>query len=157
MTEFCSDRRALFARTLAMLAMAPIAMDADAGQTREIGVYGFEVPPKSTLCGAIVFLGEDLVEKTLASSRKSKSERGRFDGKRLVEFSWINSTADVERVNLSAKALTADRELPWGSVKFAAEQHLFIAFGQRAMPVELSHRHGGYPHEAVFVGFVVLN
>lgn len=157
MTEFSSDRRALFARTLAMLAMAPMAMDADAGQTREIGVYGFVVPPKSTLWGAIIFLGEDMVEVTAASSRKSKSERGRFDGKRLVEFSWVNSTADVERVNLGAKALSGDRELPWESVKFAAERHLFIGFGQRAMPVEVSQRHGGYPHEAVFVGFIVFD
>jgi hypothetical protein len=140
-----------------MLALAAIATDADAGQTREAGVYGFEIPPKSTLWGAIVFLGEDMVEVTVATSRRSQSERGRFDGKRLVEFSWANSTADVEYVKLSAKALSGDRELPWGGVKFAAEQHLFLAFGQRAMPVDLSHRNGGYPYDAVFVGFIVFD
>jgi hypothetical protein len=88
MEEPYSDRRTFFAGALPMLTIAPLA--ADAGQSAEAGVRRFDLPSKSTLWGVIVFLGDDLVEVTVATARRSKSERGRFDGKRLVEFSWVN-------------------------------------------------------------------
>jgi hypothetical protein len=62
----------------------------------------------------------------------------------------------VEQIALSAKSLSTG-ELPWDAVQFAAQKHLFIGFGRRSMPVELSNRLGGYPHDAVLAGFIVFD
>jgi hypothetical protein len=149
------DRRAFFAGALTMVAIAPTALSAE--QNPEAGVSRFELPAKSTVWGVIAFLGEDMIEVTVATARKSKSEHGRFDGKRLVEFSWVNGGADVERITLSAKSLSTGHELPWAAADFAAHQHLFVGFGRRSMPIEVSDRLGGYPHDAVFAGFIVFD
>jgi hypothetical protein len=155
MVESLIDRRAFLGGTLTTLATIPAAVSADQ-QTREAGVYGFELPPKSTLWGVVSFLGEQMVEVTIRSKDRATSERGRFDGKRMTEFSWANNSSAPQFIQLTARVLDGNRELPWGSVKFAADQHLFLGFGQRPKPVEQSKRHGGYPHEAVFVGFIVF-
>ena len=86
------DGRSFFSSTLPMLAVGREIPDGVTGQT-EAGVYRFEIPPKCKLWGAITFLGEDMVEVTVASRRRSQSARGRFDGKRLVEFTLDNSSA----------------------------------------------------------------
>ena len=148
------DRRGFLGGTLATLATAPSAESAD--QQASERVYGFELPRKSTLWGVVTFLGEQMVEVTIRSKERTTSERGRFDGKRVAEFSWANNSSDPQRIQLTARVLDGNRELPWGSVKFAADQHLFVGFGQRPKPVEPSKRSGGYPHDAVFVGFIVF-
>jgi len=148
-------RRVFFGTALTMLAAVPSAVSAGE-QAPEAGVYGFSVPPHSTLWGTVTFLGEQMVEVTIRSKDHSKSERGRFDGKRVAELSWVNTSSSPQSIQLVAKVVDGNRELSWGSVKFAAEQHLFLGFGHRPKPVELSERHGGYPHDAVFVGFVVF-
>ena len=150
------DRRSFFSVTLPMLAVGRGIPDRVTGQT-EAGVYRFEIPPKCKLWGAITFLGEDMVEVIVASKRRSQSARGRFDGKRLVEFTLDNSSAEAEKISLSARTVDDNRELPWGGVRFVAGQNLFVGFGARAQPVELSNRHGGYPHDAVFLGFIVFD
>jgi hypothetical protein len=150
------DRRAFFSATLPMLVAGREAPDAVTDQS-EAGVYRFEIPPKCKLWGAITFLGEDMVEVTVASRRRSQAARGRFDGKRLVELTLDNSTTEADKISLSAKAVDGVRELPWGGVRFVSEQNLFVGFGHRAKPVELSQRHGGYPHDAVFLGFIVFD
>jgi hypothetical protein len=70
------DRRAFLGGTVTTLATIPAAAGADQ-QTGEAGVYGFELPPKSTLWGVVTFLGEQMVEVTIRSKDRSTSERGR--------------------------------------------------------------------------------
>jgi hypothetical protein len=155
MADSFIDRRVFLGGTMAMLAALPSAASADR-QAPEARGYFFDLPPKSKLWGVVTFLSEQMVEVTVKSKERSQSERGRFDGKRLAELSWTNGSADAERIHVSARLLDGNRELPGGSVKFAAEQHLFVGFGERPKPVEQSARHGGYPHDAVFVGFIVF-
>jgi hypothetical protein len=149
------DRRTFFA--LPMFVAAGVVPHAPATQAPEAGVYRFDLPAKTTLWGVITFLGDDVVEVTVASRRRSQSERGRFDGKRLAEFSWANSSDEAEPITLSAKTLIGNRDLLPGGIRFVAQEHLFVGFGQRAKPIELSRRHGGYPHDAAFLGFIVFD
>jgi|tagenome__1003787_1003787.scaffolds.fasta_scaffold20372931_2 hypothetical protein len=149
------DRRAFIGGTLAALSALPTRVRAH-GQVPERGVFDLLLPPKSRLFGFVTFLGDQMVEVTVRNKSSSKSVRGRFDGKRTAELSWENTGASSEAIQVLARALDGNRELPFGSMKFAAEQHLFLGFGERPRPVEQAERHGGYPNDAVFVGFVVF-
>ena len=137
-----------------MLTTAPF-VEGTRAQT-EPHVYAWELPAHCTLLGTVTFLSDHMVEVTMRGKSRSKSARGRFDGKRTADLSWENTGSAPEAIQLVAETIDGNRPLPWGSVSFAAQQHLFIGFGQRAKPLDPSSRHGGYPHDAVFVGFVVF-
>jgi hypothetical protein len=52
--------------------------------------------------------------------------------------------------------MAGDRELPPAKVQFLSEQNVYVGFGRRGTPEKLSDRAGGYPYEALFVGFIVF-
>ena len=150
------NRRAFVSSTLtALIAMSP-SNDGVGLQTTEAGVYRVELPPKTKLWGVIAFLGEEMSEVTVASPRKPQTQRGRFDGKKLVEFSCANDANEVIHVAISARALNTQRDLSVTNARYVADQHLFIGFGHRPQPPDRQRRHGGYPHEAVLVGFILF-
>ena len=93
---------------------------------------------------------------TLATGRATKSIRGRFGGQRLVEYSWRNTSKSTEQVAIRARAMAGDRELPPAKVQFLSEQNVYVGFGRRSTPDKLNDRTGGYPYEALFVGFIVF-
>ena len=52
--------------------------------------------------------------------------------------------------------MAGDRELPPAKVQFLSEQNVYVGFGRRSTPDKLNDRTGGYPYEALFVGFIVF-
>jgi hypothetical protein len=104
----------------------------------------------------VSFLGEDMVEVTLEWDHKSKAVSGRFDGKRVAEFSCRNDSSGKQRLLVRAKSLSDRRELKPGRMVYSADQSSYVGFGYRATPVEASERHGAYPYNAVVVGFTVF-
>jgi hypothetical protein len=83
--------------------------------------------------------------------------RGHYPAQRLKEYSWRNGSKASRRVAVRARALAGDRELPAAKVQFISQDHIYIAFGQRAMPENVADRQGSYPFEAVFLGFVTFD
>ena len=87
---------------------------------------------------------------------------GRADAPRSVRcpadegYSWRNTTGTTKNVMVRARALAGDRELPPSKVEFISQDHLYVAFGRRGVPEKMADRHGSYPFEAVFVGFVTF-
>jgi hypothetical protein len=154
-TESTTDRRAFMAGALASVAMLT-TVTADAWQAPEVPSYWVDVPPGATLWGVVVFTADELVEMTLGAGKSVRSLRGRFNRQRLAEYSWRNTSSRPERVAIRAKALAGDRELPATKVQFLGEQNVYVGFGQRGTPDKLADRKGGYPYEAVFVGFIVF-
>lgn len=150
----CTDRRAFLSTALATLAVPLVTPQTS--QAPEVPNFWAEVPPGATLWGLVVFTGEDPVEMTMAAGKSIKSLRGRFGGQRLVEYSWRNASARAERVAIRARAMAGDRELPAAKVQFLSEQNIYVGFGRRSTPAKLDDRSGGYPYEALFVGFVVF-
>lgn len=150
----CTDRRAFLATALATLAALPVTPRAS--QAPEVPNFLAEVPPGATLWGLVVFTGEDPVEMTLAAGKAIKSIRGRFGGQRLVEYSWRNTSRSAEQVAIRARAMAGDRDLPPAKVQFLSEQNIYVGFGRRSTPDKLNDRTGGYPYEALFVGFIVF-
>jgi len=150
----CTDRRAFLATSLATLAALPVTPEAL--QAPEVPNFLADVPPGATLWGLVVFTGEDPVEMTLAVGKAIKSIRGRFGGQRLVEYSWRNASRSAEQVAIRARAMAGDRELPPAKVQFLSEQNVYVGFGRRSTPDKLNDRVGGYPYEALFVGFIVF-
>ena len=122
----------------------------------EVDSYWAEVPPGATLWGLAVFLADEPVEFTVGAGKNVQTMRGRFDGQRLHEYSWRNSSGTTQRVAVRVRTLAGDRELPPARVKFISEQHVYVAFGQRGIPEKASDRHGSYPYHAVFVGFITF-
>ena len=129
---------------------------ADASQAPEVPNYSVDVPPDATFWCLVMFTADEPMEITLAAGKILKSLRGRFDGQRLAEYSWHNAGDKPARVAVRAKALAGDRELPAARVQFLSEQNVYVGFGQRATPDTPADRRGGYPHEAVLVGFIVF-
>ncbi len=148
----CTDRRAFLAAALATLTVPT----PQASRAPEVPNVWAEVPPGATLWGLVVFTGEDPVEMTIAAGKAIKSIRGRFGGQRLVEYSWRNASGRAERVAIRARAMAGDRELPVAKVQFLSEQNVYVGFGRRSTPGKLNDRSGGYPYEALFVGFIVF-
>ena len=154
-TESSTDRRGFMATALASLT-ALHTLAADASQAPEVPNYWADVPPDATLWCLVAFTADEPLEITLAADKTIKSLRGRFDGQRLAEYSWHNASGKPARVAVRAKALAGDRELIATKVQYLSEQNLYVAFGQRGTPDRLADRHGGYPYEAVLVGFIVF-
>jgi hypothetical protein len=103
-----------------------------------------------------MFFSDDLVEIALATSKDSKSIRGRFDGKRLAEFSWSNESNATQRLAIRARAVGGDRELRSAEVCYRASGHTLIGFGMRSAPADTTERRGAYPFEALMLGFVLF-
>lgn len=149
----CPDRRAFLAGALAALALpaAPFA-----SQAPEIPNYWADVPAGATLWALVVFTGEDPVEFTILAGKAIKSIRGRFGAQRLAEYSWRNTSSRTERVAIRARAMAGDRELAAARVQFLSGQNVYVGFGRRPAPEKPDDRTGGYPYEALFVGFIVF-
>jgi hypothetical protein len=149
------DRRE-FVSALAILgASAPAA--AEPRQVRpEVENYWADVPSGATFWALAVFLADEPLELTVGAGTHVQTVRGRFDGQRLQELSWRNDTGATQHVAVRARALAEDRELPPSKVQFISEQHVYVAFGRRGIPEKAEDRHGSYPYDAVFVGFVTF-
>lgn len=93
---------------------------------------------------------------TVAAGKMIKSIRGRFGGQRLTEYSWRNTGASTEKVAIRARALAGYRELPAARGQFISQENLYVGFGHRSTPEKLNEHIGGYPFEALFVGFIVF-
>ena len=148
------ERREFVSAIAALGALAPLVSEAE--QRPEIENYWADVPPRATLWGLAVFLTDEPVEFTVGAGKDVQTIRGQFDAQRLKEYSWRNNTGSQQRVAVRARALAGDRELPPSKVQFISEQHVYVAFGIRGIPERASDRHGSYPYEAVFVGFVIF-
>ncbi len=125
-------------------------------QAPEVENYWADVPAGATLWGLAVFTADEPIEIMVRAGKVTKAIRGRFGGQRLVEYSWTNTGKNQERVAIRASAMAGDRELVAARVQFVSEQHIYIGFGQRSKPVDPHDRIGGYPYDAVFIGFVVF-
>jgi hypothetical protein len=147
-----TDRRAFLATALATLAV----VTPQAAQAPEVPNFWADVPPGATLWGLVVFTGADPIEMTIAAGKTLKSIRGRFGGQRLTEYSWRNTSGSMERVAIRTRAMAGDRELPAARVQFLSQQNIYVGFGQRSTPEQIKDRTGGYPFEALFVGFIVF-
>ena len=115
------------------------------------------MPPGATLWGLAVFLTDEPIELTVAIGQATQVIRGRFDGQRLSEYSWQNTSSWTQRVGIRAVALSGDRELPTAQARYRKWEHVYVAFGRRGTPEKPSDRHDGYPNEAMFVGFIVFD
>ena len=159
MTHNPTDRRAFIAGALAAMAALPIASEAPLAQPREAGLYYVELPPNTTLWGVATFFGGDPVEVSVMTPKRAKSVTGRFRKQRLVEHSWRNDGAQVERVAIRARASRLDgktQELEATGIRFVGEQNCYVGFGRRYPSANLGEREGAYPYEAVFVGFILF-
>jgi hypothetical protein len=148
-------RRAFVAKALAVLAAIP-TFNMEASQAPEVPTYYGDVPPGATLWGLVVFTADEPVEMILSAGKSIKSLKGQFGGQRLIEYSWRNNSKSLERVGIRARALAGDRELPAVKAEFLSERNLHVGFGRRGTPEKLADRKGGYPYEAVFLGFIVF-
>jgi hypothetical protein len=144
------ERRGFLA-ALAALAATKTA----SGQQPEVGTYWAEVAPGATLWGHVYFLSEP-VEVTVVADRAVQKLRGSFSAKRVAEYSWRNTSGKEQRVGIRATTLASGRELSAGRTEYIKSDHLYVAFGRRGMPEDLKDRQGGYPSEAVFVGYIVF-
>jgi hypothetical protein len=145
-------KRRSFLAALATLA----ATEAASGQRPEVETYWAEVPPGATLWGHVYFLSEEPVEVTVVADRAVQKLRGSFSAKRVAEYSWRNASGKDQRVGIRATTLSGGRELPAGPTEYIKADHVYVAFGRRGTPEKLSDRQGGYPSEAVFVGYTVF-
>ena len=103
--------------------------------------------------GNVLFTGPDPIELTVAAGKSIKTIRGRFRGQRLTEYR-SGYRPDDGRVAVRARALAGDRKLPAARVEFISAQNLYVAFGRHSTPEKLEEPSGGYPFEALFVGFM---
>jgi predicted Zn-dependent protease with MMP-like domain len=140
----------------ALAAIAALSEGVSADQRSEVETYWAEVPPGATLWAFAVFLTDEPVEFTVGTAKENQTLRGRFDGRRLQEYSWRNTGTTPQRVAVRAKALAGERELEPSHVRFISEQHVYVAFGRRGVPDDPASRRGAYPFEAVFVGFITF-
>ena len=154
MTDSCSGRRAFLSTALAALAVIPATPQGS--QAPEIPNSWADVPSGATLWGLVVFTADEPVEITVAAGKAIKTLRGRFGGQRMVEYSWRNASRDTTRVAIRARAMAGDRELAPMRVQYLSDQNIYVGFGHRSIPEKLDERIGGYPYEAVFVGFIVF-
>jgi hypothetical protein len=92
----------------------------------------------------------------VAAGKALQKIRGDFRARRVVEYSWRNSSGKEESVGIRAVALAGGRELVPGPVDYIKTDHVYVAFGQRGTPEKLTDRTGGYPSEAVFIGYIVF-
>jgi hypothetical protein len=136
-----------------MLAL-PVASDA---QFVEVPNFWIDLPPRSTLWAVVAFVGDELVEVTLATRSDSKAARGRMEGKRLAEVSWHNRSSTVERVAVRGKSLVTAQDLPVADYAFFDAATPIVGLGTRPRPAAPADRFGAYPHQAVLFGFVERN
>jgi hypothetical protein len=73
-------------------------------QNPENAVYFIDLPPKTTLWGAVMFFSDDLVELTVATAKEERRVRGRFKGQRLAEHSWRNDTSQPQRIAIRGRS-----------------------------------------------------
>jgi len=149
-----TDRRTFIGTALVSLATLTMVA-ADGQRAPEVPNYSADVPPGATLWGVVVFTGDEPVEMTIAAGKSIGTVRGRFGGERLKEYSWRNESGKVQQVIIRATALAGNRELHTASVEYRSDQNVYVGFGRRATPDKVDARQGGYPYDAVFVGFIV--
>ena len=148
------ERREFVSAIAALSALTPLVPEAQ--RRPEVESYWADVPSGATLWALAVFLSDDPVEFTVGAGKDVQTIRGQFDAQRLKEYSWRNNTGSSQRVAVRARALAGDREFAPSKVQFISEQHVYVAFGIRGTPANAADRHGSYPYEAVFVGFVTF-
>ena len=134
--------------------MLAVPIVSDAQRLVEVPNFWIAVPPRSTLWAVVAFVGDELVEVTLATRSDSKSARGRMEGKRLAEVSWHNRSSTVERVAVRGKSLVTAQDLPVADYAFFDATTPIVGLGTRARPAAPPDRFGAYPHQAVLFGFV---
>jgi hypothetical protein len=158
MTDKALDRREFIGDTFgAALLALPIVTETHALQSPEVSPNAWiDLPAKTTLWGAVMFLSDALVEVSIGTAKSSESVRGRVDGKRLVEYSWQNESSKPERIAIRATVLAGNRSLPPSVVRFTAEQSCYLEFGDRSTPVNRADRMGGYPRDVVVTGFILF-
>jgi hypothetical protein len=152
--ETRSNRRSFVAGALA--AIGTVANAIEATPAPEVPNFATEVPPGATLRGVIVFMADEPIEITVGRGSSIKPYRGRFDEQQIVQYEWHNASNRPERVLIRAKALAGERELPPTRVEFLSRENVYVGFGRRAAPADELRRRGGYPFDAVFVGFFIF-
>src|SRR5688572_4340974 len=157
MSSHLSGRRAFLATVLGGAAGASSRTQSQTSPASEITLRRIELPPKTTLWGVVAFFSDDLVEVTIGTLDQSRKVRGRFRGQRLAEFSWENSSSQVQLIAVQARAVAGMRELAPSNVRLTGNESLFVGFGHRPTPADPRERQGSYPHEAVFVGFILFD
>ncbi len=150
------ERREFLWTATAFGALAPLTVEA-AQQRPEVENVWADVPPGATLWAMAVFLSDEPIELTVGAGTDVQSIRGHYAAQRLKEYSWRNTTRTSSRVAVRARALAGARELPPTKVQFISQDHLYVAFGRRGIPENVADRHGSYPFEAVFIGFVTFD
>jgi hypothetical protein len=148
------ERRGFLSTVGVLGTLVPLV--AEAAQRPEVENYWATIPAGGALYALSVFCTDEPVEFTVGVGEHTEVFRGRFGGQRLHEFTWRNTTGNEQRVAVRAKAVAGDRELPPSKVQFINEQHVYVAFGIRGTPEKPADRHGSYPYDAVFVGFVTF-
>ena len=150
------ERREFVSVIAALGALSPLALEG-AQQRPEVENIWADVPPGATLWAMAVFLSDEPVEFTVGTGKDVQTIRGHYGAQRLKEYSWRNTTKTPGRVAVRARALAGDRELPPTKVQFISQDHFYAAFGRRGFPENVADRHGAYPFEAVFLGFVTFD
>ena len=145
-----------FVSAIAALGLAPITVEATQ-QRPEVENSWAEVPPGATFWALTIFLTDEPIEFTVAVGKNVRTIRGQDDSQRLKESSWRNTSAKPMKAIVRAKALAGDRELPQSKIEYLSKDHVYVAFGTRGMPEKVSDRHGSYPAEAVFIGFMTFD
>jgi hypothetical protein len=59
-------------------------------------------------------------------------------------------------VGIRATTLSGARELSAAPTEYIKADHVYVAFGRRGRSEKLTDRQGGYPSEAVFIGYTVF-
>jgi hypothetical protein len=121
----------------------------------EVPTLYADIPPGASLWGFVLFTGDAPMEMVIAAGKTVKAVRGQFGSHRMTEYSWRNTGGTTERVGIRARVLAGDHDLAAARTEFLGTWSVFAGFGRRATPDKISDRKGGYPYEALFVGFIV--
>jgi hypothetical protein len=121
-------------------------------QSKEIENQWIDLTAGTTLWGVVVFQGDELVEVSIGAGSNPTTVRGRFNGRRLIEYAWRNATGTTQRVGIQARAVGTRRDLRADNVRFWGD-NVVIGFGSRPVPGAREDRMGAYPHDAVVIGF----
>jgi len=148
-------RREFLDQTWATLLTGACLVPDSQSYPREMN-YSFALEPGATLWGYVGFLGEQLVEIIIAG-RHTTSLQGRFDGKRLQEFTYVNrDRGQPERVSLTARRVGDDDLLPMTGFQSLGSGNPMVGFGYRPLPQTPSTRQGVYAFDAVLMSFSVF-
>ena len=152
-----NDRRTFLTNAFAAALGATPAAQETQPSSGEVETRWVQVPSGATLWCLVAFMVDQPVELTIKAGKTIETVRGRFDGKRLAQYSWRNTSSRSETVGVRAKALAGDRELPPMRLHFISTEGSFVGFGIRGTQADASDRRGGYPYEAVLFGLIVYD